>query len=198
MNTQQAPVKQNVDCHQFSKNRLIDILDACLNKTLGEVDVSNVFKKTETNPKITGIAGMVIEQSVLGYPADSRQEPDLIVDNQHVELKTTGIRYAKKKGDCAYEAKEPMSITAVSPDKIVKEEFGDSNFWHKLAKLLLVYYLYNSDSTVTAAKYADFPIKGYQFYEFSKEDQAILEQDWSLVRGVTATPPTPIPSSSKK
>lgn len=182
MNTQQAPVKQNVDCHQFSKNRLIDILDACLNKTLGEVDVSNVFKKTETNPKITGIAGMVIEQSVLGYPADSRQEPDLVVDNQHVELKTTGIRYAKKKGDCAYEAKEPMSITAVSPEKIVKEEFVDSNFWHKLAKLLLVYYLYNSDSTVTAAKYADFPIKGYQFYEFSKEDQAILEQDWSLVR----------------
>ena len=59
MNTQQAPVKQNVDCHQFSKNRLIDILDSCLNKTLGEVDVSNVFKKTETNPKITGIAGMV-------------------------------------------------------------------------------------------------------------------------------------------
>ena len=64
MNTQHSPVKQNVDCHQFSKNRLIDILDACLNKTLGEVDVSNVFK-TETNPKITGIAGMVIAWDTL-------------------------------------------------------------------------------------------------------------------------------------
>jgi len=110
-----------VDCHQFSKIRLIDILDACLNKTLGEVDVNCVFKKTETNPKITGIAGIVIEQSILGYPADSRQEPDLIVDEQHVELKTTGIRYTKKKGEHAYKAKEPMSITAVSPDKIVNE-----------------------------------------------------------------------------
>ncbi len=69
MNTQQAPAKQNADCHQFSKIQLIDILDACLNKTLGEVDVNCVFKKTETNPKITGIAGIVIEQSILGYPA---------------------------------------------------------------------------------------------------------------------------------
>lgn len=182
MSAAKVPERQVSDCHKFSKQQLIRILDACLNKTLGEVDSSNVFKKTETNPKITGIAGMVIEQSVLGYPADSRQEPDLIVDEHHVELKTTGIRYTKKKGDCAYEAKEPMSITAVSPDKIVMEEFGDSNFWHKLAKLLLVYYLYNSDSTVKATEYANFPIKGYQFYEFSKEDQAILEQDWSLVR----------------
>ncbi len=158
------PDKTNnlTNAHVFTRAQLIQIFDACLNKTLGEVDKNRVFDKAITNPKITGIAGMVIEQSALGYPADSKQEPDLVVDNEHVELKTTGIRYSKKKGEHAYEAKEPMSITAVSSEKIVDEVFPDSNFWHKLAKMLLVYYLYDSETTVTAAEYANFPIKGYQ------------------------------------
>lgn len=168
--------------HAFTRSELETILDLCLQKTLGEVDVNGVFRKTEKNPKITGIAGMVIEQSVLGYPPDIRQEPDLVVDGEHVELKTTGIRHAKKTETAAYEAKEPMSITAVSPEKIVDEEFPDSHFWHKLAKMLLVYYLYDSDSTVTAAEYARFSIKGYQFHEFNKNDRAILEKDWTIVR----------------
>lgn len=170
------------NAHVFTRAQLIQIFDACLNKTLGEVDKNRVFDKTISNPKITGIAGMVIEQSVLDYPPDTRQEPDLFVDNEHVELKTTGIRYSKKKGDHAYEAKEPMSITAVTPEKIVDEVFPDSNFWHKLANMLLVYYLYDSETTVTAAEYANFPIKGYQFHEFSDEDRCILERDWTIVQ----------------
>ena len=77
------------DSHIFSKDRLIRIFNECINKTLGEVDKNHVFDKTISNPKITGIAGDVIEQSVLGYPADQRQEPDLLVDGIKVELKTT-------------------------------------------------------------------------------------------------------------
>lgn len=38
-----------------------------VNKTLGQVDVNNVFARTITHPKITGIAGDVVEQSILGY-----------------------------------------------------------------------------------------------------------------------------------
>lgn len=175
------------DAHTFTRDQLVIILDHCLGKTLGEVDVKRVFDKTVTNPKITGIAGMVIEQSVLGYPADSRQEPDLVVDGEYIELKTTGIRYAKKKDSPAYEAKEPMSITAVSPDKIVSEQFSGSNFWHKLAKLLMVFYLYQSDSVVPAAEYANFPIKGYRFHEFDEQDRDILRQDWLLVQNFIQT-----------
>lgn len=179
----QSTTTTNVSkAHAFTRKQLIQIFDACLNKTLGEVDKNRVFDKTISNSKITGIAGMVIEQSVLDYPPDIRQEPDLLVDNEHVELKTTGIRYSKKKGDHAYEAKEPMSITAVTPEKIVDEVFPDSNFWHKLANMLLVYYLYDSETTVTAAEYAKFPIKGYQFHKFSDEDRCILEQDWTIVQ----------------
>ena len=166
--------------HFFHREELERILDECLNKSLGEVDKNNVFERTKIHPKITGIAGDVIEQSVLGYPPDTRQEPDLDVDGVKTELKTTGIKFNKKNKE--FVAKEPMSITAVSPDVIVDENFDDSNFWHKLNHLLFVYYLYDSQTTVKAAEYANFPIKGYQFYEFNSVDKEILENDWTTVR----------------
>lgn len=166
--------------HFFHKDELIKILDNCLDKTLGEVDSNNVFDKTKEKPKITGIAGDVIEQSVLGYPADTRQEPDLDIDGVKTELKTTGIKYLNNK--TKFTAKEPMSITAVSPNTIVNEKFLESNFWHKLEHMLFVYYLYDSPTTVKASQYADFPIKGYQFHEFNSEDVEILKNDWKIVR----------------
>ena len=166
--------------HFFHKDYLVRILDECLNKTLGEVDKNNVFDKAKGKPKITGIAGDVIEQSVLGYPADTRQEPDLDIDGIKTELKTTGIKYKNNRKE--FVAKEPMSITAVSPDTIVNEKFSDSNFWHKIEHMLFVYYLYDSPTTVKSSQYANFPIKGYQFHEFNSEDVEILKNDWKLVR----------------
>ena len=167
--------------HVFTKKEIIRIFNSVVGRTLGQVDKNNVFAKTLTNPKITGIAGDVIEQSVLEYPADNKQEADLLVDGVDTELKTTGLKRAKKsKYD--YEAKEPMSITAVSPDKIAREEFYHSNLWHKLKDMLLVYYLYDSDKTVPASEYANFTIQGYHFHEFSYEDILILMNDWKIVR----------------
>lgn len=168
--------------HRFTRTDLIRRLEACRNQTLGAVDVNHVFDCTKTKPKITGIAGMVVEQSVLGYPADSRQAPDLLVDNVLTELKTTGVRLNKKVSPPVYEAKEPMSITAVSPEHIVHENFAESHFWHKLEHLLLVYYHYDSEKSVPAAEYARFLIKGYDFHTFSPEETEILRQDWTLVR----------------
>lgn len=165
----------------FTRNELINIFDNVLDKTLGEADINNVFERAKIYPKITGIAGDVVEQSILGYSADSYQTPDLLVDGEEVELKTTGIKKSKKQG-INYEAKEPMSITAVSPEKIVDEVFYNSNFWHKLDKLLLVYYLYDSEVTVKAAEYANFPVKGYQFHQFDDDEVKILLNDWLIVR----------------
>lgn len=103
--------------HVFAKDELEDILDSTIGKTLGDVDRNNVFYKTVKHPKITGIAGSVVEESVLGYPADSYQKPDLYVDGKDVEVKTTGLRRVKKSVNGELEAKEPMSVTAVSPKK---------------------------------------------------------------------------------
>ena len=169
------------EMHPYRKSDLYRRLSAYLGMTLGEADVNHVFDRTIKHPKITGIAGDVVEQSILGYPADSDQRPDLIVDGIPTELKVTGLKRSNSNPNL-YEAKEPMSITAVSPNQIVNEDFYNSHFWEKLKHLLIVYYLYDSDSTVTAAEYANFPIEGFDFHEFNEEDEEILRNDWTIVR----------------
>ena len=63
--------------HIFTEEEVVRILDKVVGKTLGQIDKNNVFDKTKEKPKITGIAGDVIEQSVFGYQADTKQEADL-------------------------------------------------------------------------------------------------------------------------
>lgn len=167
--------------HVFAKVELERILGEVVGKTLGEVDRNKIFDRAKKMDKITGIAGDVIEQSVLGYPADSSSTPDLKVDGVDVELKTTGIRKPKKKSAHSFEAKEPMSITGVSPTNILKEDFYNSRFWHKLEYMLLVYYHYDSLTTVKAIDYSSFPIEGYHFHSFSSEETEILKNDWTIV-----------------
>ena len=167
---------------EFTRAQLENLLASVVDKTLGEVDVKGVFEITKEKPLVKGIAGDVVEQSVLGYAKDSEPLPDIVVDGIETEVKTTGIVKPKKdNADVVYEAKEPVSVTAVAIDKIVSQTFETSTFWHKLSHLLFVYYLYDSDKKVLSADYAKFPIKGFQFLEFSEEDKERLKNDWQHV-----------------
>lgn len=167
--------------HKFSSTELEKILSRVKGHTLGEVDAAGVFRRYEGKKKVTGIAGTVIEQSVLGYPADTDKAPDLLVDGEEVELKTTGVREYKKKKE--YHAKEPVTITAVSIGKIEFEnDFEDSSFWTKSRNILFVIYLYKSPVVVPASEYANFPILGHFRNVFTLHDRIILEKDWTLVR----------------
>lgn len=167
--------------HFFTKDEVEVKMKNIINKTLGEVDVNNVFEKTVGKPKITGIAGDVIEQSVFNYPQDSKQEADLSIDGLSTELKVTGIRPSKKNQNL-FEAKEPMSITAVSINNIIHEEFENSKFWAKVQNTLLVYYEYASDDRVFSYEYKRFPIRAYQFHTFHGIEKERLKHDWVLVR----------------
>lgn len=167
----------------FTRQEIDGLLSASIGKTLEQVDKAGLFIQHEGKSKVTGIAGDIIEISVLGCGRDTKQEPDIIVDGMQVELKTTGLIKPKKKDSpYQYECKEPVSITAVSIPVIVNEEFETSNFWHKLAHVLWVYYWYNSPMTVKLDGYKNFPILGFQFYEFDETDRIRLKQDWLLVR----------------
>lgn len=167
----------------FTRQEIEGLLAASVGKTLEQVDKAGLFASLQGKLKVTGIAGDVIEISVLGCGRDSKQEPDIVVDDVLVELKTTGLVKPKKKDSpYLYECKEPVSITAVSIPVIVNEMFETSNFWHKLAHVLWVYYWYNSPVTVKLDGYRNFPILGYQFYEFDETDRLRLRQDWLLVR----------------
>ena len=173
--------------HIFTTEEVMERLEPIVDKTLGEIDIAGVFERTKVNPKITGIAGNVIEQSVLGYRANSDQAPDILLDGVETEVKATGIRRVKGGGDDTYQAKEPMSITAVSVETIVSEEFDFSNFKHKIDQMLIIYYLYDSDHTVKAVEYAGFPVKGYEVHRFDDHDMDVLRRDWTTVRDFIRT-----------
>lgn len=170
--------------NQFVRSYLQVHLDRCDGKTLGELDVAHAFDKAIGKRKVTGIAGDVVEKSVLSLRSNPKQEPDIVVDGVKYEVKTTGVRKPRKSGD-GWEAKEPMSITAVSPETITGEDYSISAFWHKVEHLLLFYYHYDSKKVVSAAEYAAFPLLGHQFHEyedFTIEEREMLENDWLRVR----------------
>ena len=168
----------------FTRNQIELLLTEATGKTLEQVDKAGLFIHHQGREIVKGIAGDIIEISVLGCEKDSRQEPDILVDGVKTEIKTTGL-IKPKSNDFPYkfECKEPVSITAVSIPVIVNEkDFEESAFWHKLAHMLWVYYWYNASSTVTLERYKHFPILGFQFYEFNENDRLLLKKDWLLVR----------------
>lgn len=177
----------------FESGPLREHLKRCVGKTLGQLDVAQVFNSVSAIKKRTGIAGDVIEYSVLLLPKDnhSRQAPDIEVDGVNYEVKTTGLRRSvQNKTKLELEAKEPVTITAVSPQKITKEDYRSSAFWHKVEHLLFLYYFYDSETVVPPSGYASFPLLSFQFHEygdFSIEEQRTLENDWKIVRDFVAS-----------
>lgn len=169
--------------HIYQKEDLIKWFDAILNKTFEEIDNKGIFKHFQDVKLQKGIAGSVIEQCVLGYLPDVKQEADLKVicgdDIEETELKTTGMLVSNNR----FVAKEPMSITAVGVHDIHKQTFEDSHFWNKIQHMLIVYYEYlkRTDRKVTAHDYKDFLIKGYEFHVFTEEEIEGLKIDWGYV-----------------
>lgn len=178
---------------KYTGEHVFKLLEGVKGKTLGEVDKSHQFERARNNPKITGIAGNVIEQSVFGYDPDSDQECDMQIDGILTELKTTGVRIPKSdynkvqglvgKAYNAYlKAKEGISITGVTFEPDIQREFYKSHFWEKLQRLLIVFYEYQSYEVVLAYEYRNFPILGYCLNTFSDVEQKQLRSDWEIVR----------------
>ena len=117
---------------QFTREHVNDLLCNIIGKTLGEIDVKGVLDdavRTRPDKVVRGIAGDIIELSVLGCKRDSRPEPDIWVDNEKTELKTTGLLKTNKDNSSEYQAKEPLTITGVSPDLLnVSSNFASADF----------------------------------------------------------------------
>ena len=171
----------------FTREQVDTLLLEVTGKTLGEVDIKGVideFERTRPDKVVKGVAGDVIELSVLGCQRDSRPEPDIWVDNVKTELKTTGLVSSKGKGKKSeYQPKEPLTITGVSPDNLKSESFEDSRFYHKIEHLLFVFYHYNLTHKVqNSGDYRGFPIVGHYFWNVSDEHLEQLRNDWLLVQ----------------
>lgn len=157
-------------------------------KTFGEIDSKDVF---HSQIPAKGILGCVIEQSVLGMKQNSLQEADLEIlqkngEYKATELKVTGVQPSNKDG-CKYEAKEPMSLTAVSIGNIEKETFLESHFYNKIAHMLWVFYVYDrkpGQKVVPYAEYERFPALGYKFLDIADDEAELakFKNDWMLTQ----------------
>ena len=146
--------------HNFTEQDIRQRFNSIVGHTVADVDTVGVLAASKAS-RNKGRIGAVIEQSVLGYPADSDRRPDIVIDGRPWEVKATGLVEAARGG---WRAKEPMSITAVAPEGIVAESFTTSAFWHKVERLLVVYYLYVRPGRGVAVKYAGFEFKGYDLH----------------------------------
>lgn len=169
--------------HSFTEQDIHSRFNAIVGHTVAEVDTAGVLTASSAS-RNKGRVGAVIERSVLGYPADSDSRPDILIDGQPWEVKVTGLVEVARGG---WRAKEPMSITAVAPEGIVAESFTTSAFWHKAARLLVVYYLYVRPGRGVAVEYAGFEFKGYDLHTWREVDRCRLEADWTLVRDFVRT-----------
>lgn len=169
--------------HSFTEQDIRKRFGAIVGHTVAEVDTAGVLAASKAS-RNKGRIGAVIEQSVLGYPADSDRHPDIVIDGQPWEVKATGLKESARGGWCA---KEPMSITAVAPEGIVAESFTTSAFWHKAERLLVVYYLYVRPGRGVAVEYAGFEFKGYDLHTWREVDRCRLEADWTVVRDFVRT-----------
>lgn len=178
------------DAHIYEKGDVIRRLETYLGKLFGEIDNKGLFDHVQQFNLQKGIAGHVVEQCIFGYSPDSKQEADLVIvesgKETKTELKTTGM-VVKNNPKRHYEAKEPMSITAVGVYDIGEQEFYTSHFWEKLEHMLIVYYYYSAEKkNVTPYDYKEFPFMGYEFHAFSPEDEKTLREDWEIVRNFCA------------
>ena len=169
----------------FTHEQVDMLLGLAKGKTLGEADTKgliDIAHAANPNKVQKGIAGDVIELSVLGCPKrDPKQKPDIVVDGVLTELKTTGVR--KLKRSTTFSAKECITITAVSHDQIVKEEFERSHFLQKIEHLLFAFYHFNIDGNASnSLDYKGFKILGHLFWQAKPEDLEKLRNDWLLVQ----------------
>ncbi len=99
----------------FTREQVENLLTTAIGKTLLEVDAAKLFEHHEGRDKVKGIAGDIVEESVLGCKKDSKQEPDILVDGVLTELKTTGMIEPKKKDSpYVYECKVTMKFMHTS------------------------------------------------------------------------------------
>lgn len=123
------------------------------------------------NKKSKGQLGNLIEKYYFGYDINGNQEADF--NKVGLELKQTPIERTKK-GE--YRAGERLSITNISYNRPVEEDFYKSHVWEKIRCILLIHYL--RDKSVDRLEYV---IKFVNLFSPPKEDLQIIISDYHKI-----------------
>lgn len=123
------------------------------------------------NKKAKGELGNFLERYYFGYKPNGKQEADF--PKVGIELKQTCID-VKKNGD--YTAGERLSITNISFEKPVEDDFFKSHVWNKTRLMLLIHYLRDKSK-----ERLDYEILFANLFTPPEEDLKIIIEDYRKI-----------------
>lgn len=138
------------------------------NKTLREACSSKIEEHGYSGK---GNFGQVLEKFYFEYEPNSDSEPDF--PEVGLELKSSPLRILKN-GE--YRSKERLVLNIINYLEVHKETFEESSFWKKNAHLLLVFYLWETDTDIL-----DYIIKLVDDWRYPNEDLKIIKHDWETI-----------------
>lgn len=160
-----------------------DILDEYEKSYLKEYinPYENSFRVRETtstynvgasfNKNAKGQLGNLVETFYFGYQPNPNQEADF--SKVGIELKVTPL---DKNKNGTLRAGERLSITNISFEEPVEDDFYKSHVWNKIERILLIHYL--RDKSVERFEYL---IKFVNLFSPPKEDLKIILEDYEKI-----------------
>lgn len=118
-------------CHLVGKT-FMDVINEAV---LDDETKKEIIEKY-SRPNYKGGLGILLEELYFGYKANSNQMPDF--SKVGIELKSSPYEF---RTDGSLRAGERLSVTMVPHDRPIESVFYNSDVWHKIEKLLLIYYL---------------------------------------------------------
>lgn len=107
-----------------------------INETVLDDETKKEIIEKYSRPNFKGGLGILLEELYFGYKANSNQMPDF--SKVGIELKSSPYEF---RTDGSLRAGERLSVTMVPHDRPIENVFYNSDVWHKIEKLLLIYYL---------------------------------------------------------
>lgn len=123
------------------------------------------------NSNAKGQLGNFLERYYFGYMPNGEQEADF--SNTGIELKQTCVD-KKKNGQLT--AGERLSITNISYNEPVEDDFYKSHVWNKIRLILLIHYL--RDRTIDRM---DYQILFANLFTPTQEDLKIIIEDYNKI-----------------
>lgn len=125
---------------EYDENSIDSILKYA--QKLENQTLAGICSKKLPLKKGKGGFGQMLEEFYFGYKPNSNANADF--ESVGLELKTSPLKkvYKKKKTSTQLVSKERLVCCMLNYEKDYSLSFRDSHLWNKIAKILLVFYLY--------------------------------------------------------
>ena len=168
--------------NEYDINSILEYANLLVGKTffdvINERELSTHEKKELidmfSNPSYKGGLGNLLECVYFGYNINSNQKPDF--SKVGLELKSSPYELNKNG---LLRAGERLSITMVPQDRPIETDFFKSDVWHKISKILLIYYLRDRSKQSRLEYRIDYSY----LYQPPSNDLKIIMDDFDKIVG---------------